>query len=301
MPMSWPFLSKIVSGLEKSKPILRSREEDRNEGSDGDTGYIDEHKPSNVDEMKAWDSANEHLFSILRLTTTGAAQSVLLQFEPKYDRPGGGKQAWLALHSKHLNSYRQRRRTLLRRLDNIVMKPDSDTDVFLSETNQIRDEPRVLDGTVSTVRLTTIILDALPAKMYSIEKLEAVRDPDLNLEQIQRMMITIFINHSESLSVTQNDPEFKRHRESNRMVRENSRESAMSTAFITCHYCKKQGHKVRDWKKLEREYMMEKSGKLNHEREKKWCSYHQTNSHSNKQCYQQMRKSEKFKNGRHKK
>ena len=46
---------------------------------------------------------------------------------------------------------------------------------------------------------------------------------------------------------------------------------------------------------------MEKSEKFNHEREKKWCSYHQTNSHSDKQCYQQMRKSKIFKNGSHKK
>ena len=40
---------------------------------------------------------------------------------------------------------------------------------------------------------------------------------------------------------------------------------------------------------------MEKSEKSNHEREKKWCSYHQTNGHSDKQCCQQMGKSEKLK------
>ena len=42
----------------------------------------------------------------------------------------------------------------------------------------------------------------------------------------------------------------------------------MSTAFITSHYCKKPGHKVRDCKNLEREYKIGKSGKLNHERER---------------------------------
>ena len=54
----------------------------------------------------------------------------------------------------------------MRRLDNSVMKPDTDPDVFLSEINQVRDELGVLDETVSTERLTTIILDALPAEMY---------------------------------------------------------------------------------------------------------------------------------------
>ena len=58
------------------------------------------------------------------------------------------------------------------------MKPDADPDVFLSEINQIRNELRVLDKTVSTERLTTIILDALPAEMYSTVKFEAIRDPD---------------------------------------------------------------------------------------------------------------------------
>ena len=48
------------------------------EGSDYDTGNIDEREPSNVDDIKAWDSANEHLLSVLRLTTTGAARSLLL-------------------------------------------------------------------------------------------------------------------------------------------------------------------------------------------------------------------------------
>ena len=130
-------------------------------GSDDKTGYIDE-RPSNIDDIKAWNSANEHLFSVLRLTTTDAARSVLLQFEPKYGRPEDGKLAWLALQSKYQNSSRQRRLTLLRRLDNNVMKPYTDPDVFLSETNQIRDELGVLDETVATERLTTKILDALP-------------------------------------------------------------------------------------------------------------------------------------------
>ena len=53
--------------------------------------YIDERELPNVDGIKAWDSANEHLLGVLRLTTTDAAQSVLLEFEPKYGRPGDGK------------------------------------------------------------------------------------------------------------------------------------------------------------------------------------------------------------------
>ena len=296
LQISWPFLSKIVSGFKKPEPILRrSREEDPIEGSDEETGHIDEREPSNIDDMNAWDSANEHLFSVLRLTTKGAARSVLLQFEPQPGRPGDGKQAWLALQSKYQNNSPQRRRTLLRRLDNSVMKSDTDPDVYLSDINQICNELGALDETISTERLTTIILDALPSEMYSTVKLEAIRDPDLSLDQIQRMMRTIFINHSERLSMTKKNPEYNRYQGSNRRGRETGRESAMSTAFITCHYCKKAGHKVKECKKLERDCEMEKS--RNHERGKKWCSYHQTSSDSDKKCYHQMEKTEKIKMG----
>ena len=73
----------------------------------------------------------------------------MLLFEPNCGRPGDGKKAWLALQSKYLSSSRQRKQTLLRRLDNSVMKVDTDPDVSLSEINQLRDELRDLDEAVS--------------------------------------------------------------------------------------------------------------------------------------------------------
>ena len=135
------------------------------------------------------------------------------------------------------------------------MKSDIDLDVFLSEINQIlRNELGVLDETISTERLTRITLDAFPAEMYSTRvKVEAIRDPDLSLEQIQRMTRTIFINHSERLSVTKKNPESNRYQGSNRRGWETGRESAMPIALITCHYCMKAGHKVRECRKLERD------------------------------------------------
>ena len=51
----------------------------------------DVRKSYNVDDSKTWDSANKHLFSVLRLAKPGAARSVLLSFEPKYGRLGDVK------------------------------------------------------------------------------------------------------------------------------------------------------------------------------------------------------------------
>ena len=76
----------------------------------------------------------------------------------------------------------------MRRIDNIVMKVDTDPVLFLSEIDQRRNELGDLDEVGSTKYLTTIILDALSAEKYSTIKLQAIRDPDLSLELIQRMI-----------------------------------------------------------------------------------------------------------------
>ena len=67
----------------------------------------------------------------------------------------------------------------------------------------------------------------------------------------------------------------------------NGRESAMATG-ITCHNCKRPGYKKKGCKELkEKSYKPSKveNGK------RKWCSYHNSNGHSNKDCYQQQAES----------
>ena len=55
----------------------------------------------------------------------------------------------LALKNPYQNTCRQRRRTLLRRLDNSVMRSDVDPDVFLAEVFQLCDEFDDLGETVT--------------------------------------------------------------------------------------------------------------------------------------------------------
>ena len=60
---------------------------------------------------------------------------------------------------------------------------DPDPDVFISEVYQLRDKLSDLRESVSTERLTTIILDTLPVEKYSKIKFQVIRDPDLSLEE----------------------------------------------------------------------------------------------------------------------
>ena len=76
-----------------------------------------------------------------------------------------------------------------------MMRSHIDSDVFLSEVFQLREELSDLSEVISNERLTTIILDALPEERYSTVEVQLIRDPDVGLEEIISMM-TIFINHS---------------------------------------------------------------------------------------------------------
>ena len=84
-------------------------------------------------EVDNWDRCNEQLFNISYLTTTGPASSYLPRYEPKGLAKPNGKMAWEALIAKYENSSKQRRRILIRQLDNLKMSPGQDPDEFLTK------------------------------------------------------------------------------------------------------------------------------------------------------------------------
>ena len=117
--------------------------------------------------------------------------------------------------------------------------------MFLSEVFQLRDELNDLGEIATDERLTNIILDALLEEMYSKVKMQSVRGPELELEEIIGKIKTIFINHSESSSIP------KRNKESYRKVCNSVREPRTDDVrefamILTCHNCKKSGHKKKD-------------------------------------------------------
>ena len=52
--------------------------------------------------------------------------------------------------------------------------------IYIYQTPLVHDSPASIEYLVP--QTTTIILDTLPAEMYSTVKLEAIRDPDLSLD-----------------------------------------------------------------------------------------------------------------------
>ena len=116
--------------------------------------------------------------------------------------------------------------------------------------------------------------------------MQSVRDPDLGLEENIGMMQTICINHGKRSSIPKRSQEsYRKSRDnSGREPKTNGRKSAMA-AIITCHTCERPRDKKKDCKEL-----MGKSDKPSNVENgsRKWCSYHHSKSHSNKDCYQQQ-------------
>ena len=121
LQIPWPFLSKIVFGFERPEPVPRENREGEDnarnfDDNDSNPSEVSTHEsrssdeaPTNSDDIKACDdTANEHLFSVLRLTTSGAARSILLSFKSRNGQPGNGREAWLAVKNKYHNTSRQR-------------------------------------------------------------------------------------------------------------------------------------------------------------------------------------------------
>ena len=171
------------------------------------------------------------------------------------------------------------------------MRSDVDPDVFLSEVFQFRDKRNDLGEAVTDERLTTTTLDALPEEIYYTVKMQSVRDPDLGLEKTIGMMNTIFINLLERSSVPKRSKEtYRKVWTSGREPRtDNVRESAMT---LTCHNCKKPGHKQKDYK--ESMGKSDKPSNVESGTTNKRCSCHHSNGHSNKNCYQQQKSGKRW-------
>ena len=73
----------------------------------------------NEDDIMRWKKNNAALFSVLYLTTVGAAGSLMTRFESKVvGEYSDGQTAWRFMCDKYENNSSQRRRILMRKLDN---------------------------------------------------------------------------------------------------------------------------------------------------------------------------------------
>ena len=160
-------------------------------------------RPSGLDNdqvtaREGWDDANHNLFSILYLTTSGPAFSVVRRFEGKIreDGVGYGQDAWGALREKFGGCSREGLRAAHRELETVKRRSDEDPDDFLYKKDRCRDRLNYVtpkEGS-SDRRYEDIILQCLPPEYDRIHQTHFEREY-CNLEDIRRMMSKIYADN----------------------------------------------------------------------------------------------------------
>ena len=147
---------------------------------------------------EGWDDANHNLFSILYLTTSGPAFSVVRWFEGKTreDGVGHGKDAWAALREKFDGCLREALRAAHRELETVKIRSDEDLNYFLYKKDRCHDRLNSVtpkEGP-SDRRYEDIILQCLPPEYDRIRQTHFERE-DCSLADIRRMMSKIYADN----------------------------------------------------------------------------------------------------------
>ena len=118
---------------------------------------------ANQVELVQWDAYNKELYIILFSCTKGAANSFLVRFtgRPDSGQQPDGKSARKAMGDKCLNSSMQRRRFLMRKLSDMAMMPNQDSDEHLTGIFQQRDKLEPTGESFTEARILDIILEGL--------------------------------------------------------------------------------------------------------------------------------------------
>ncbi|CAM9161903.1 unnamed protein product, partial [Sphacelaria rigidula] len=158
------------------------------------------------------------------------------------DARPNGKIAWEALVGKYDNSSKQRRRILMRQLDNIEMSPAQDSDVFLTKVYELRDQLVYMGEPISDERLTDIVVEG-STDDYDRIKYDAERDPDFSISDIGVTMRNMYSNRVARGILSKR----VRGRDSAMIATSSTNNSSTPTRFAgKCFSCGKPGHHMRD-------------------------------------------------------
>jgi len=223
-------------------------------------------------EQAAFDQANEDLYAILFLVTEKpAALLVAKHADDSRGTRGDGQAAMNELEAKYLSITNESIRATQRALTEIQMEVGQDPDEYINEATLLRDRLHEMKEPITDRHFMDIILQGL-TDQYKDVKLMIWKDPDIKFDKIQSVLRHVY------------QDEQSRNRIGGVYGRGAAGAIAMTAAAaktVICHNCGVAGHYERGCA------MPSKRKPKSKEQGKKWCSIHNTTSHSDEECYNQ--------------
>ena len=220
-------------------------------------------------EIQRWKQACETLCSILYLVTSGPAATLVRQYEYRTSAGGlgHGQNGWNALYTEYSSNSKESRRASYEKLVNFGMQQGQDHDDNTIKLMEIRGRLHEMGEKISDETFEDILLQGLTDD-YEFVKMTSFHSPNFGIDEIQSMMRNLYIDR------------LLRPGYVNKLA---GKGAATTTTKgprkVRCYNCKKIGHIKQDctYSKQERSAT-------------KWCSLHNSSTHSDAECNTQKRK-----------
>ena len=219
---------------------------------------------------QAWQQSNSDLYFILEYACKGTAKSCVRRFESSDEGRPNGCAAWNGLCEKYEHAGEHRLHLLSRKSATLKMAAGTDPDDFLAEVERLRTELGDLGETVSDNRVWEIIMDALPTSYDHIRE-AAILNDKFSLDQLKSSMRRTYAHQVRSVR-----------QESDTVTAMSASKSSFTRTKGRCHLCRQSGHYQRECPRRQ-ELSTKKVPKS-----KKWCSFHKSTTHSDKECRAQQ-------------
>lgn len=225
-------------------------------------------RPAGAANAEAWTETNNQLFSVLFFMTAGSAHITVKTFMSKTaGGMGNGISAWKALKERFDGNTKQARRVAREDLFRSRMEEHAEPEDFFAETDRLRDRLKDMGEEISDEVYESLLLDALPRKFEFIRH-RHYEDDSLDTDSLKKTAIAYNMDMK------------------NVAPRISGPGMAMTTDTGTGSCCKECGNCKTDGQTTKKKWKKGKK-KGSGDGQPKWCSYHNTTTHSDDECHKQ--------------
>ncbi|CAB1113155.1 unnamed protein product [Ectocarpus sp. CCAP 1310/34] len=219
----------------------------------------------------AYERANEDLYAILFCLVELPAALTVHKHVDDTGLSGDGQAAFAELKANYNRVTDEVIRAKLDDLERTVMEPGENPDDFFNKKHRLRSQLEKMGETISDRRFKDICVQGF-SEDYKDIKMMVFRDPSFDVQQMQATMRNIFLDE-------------QMRKRTKGQIAGRGFAMATKTSGPICFECNEPGHVRRNCPNRQREGHRAKKTKP--AGATKWCSVHNTTTHSDEECYNQ--------------